>query len=212
MATFQEMKAAVQNALADDSTKAETWAGLGINAGIQVAGLIFEPPEMHAQEPVVAVSSSNYIGHGMTRHLRTEMVYNITGSCPVYPLPFRALNVWWLPTSGNVQFYCLHGQYLHYRPQPTSNETLRFNIVRYPAELQDGQNFPFGTSYDFVIAFATRYAWACKEEVESANMWEKIATDLGAPEQRVAAARMMMKELPDDDISRALQQGLIPTG
>lgn len=198
MTTLLDLTTIIQSNVArvgDEDAKA--WAVRGVNAGMYTAALMFEPPELRTVANGTAVAAGTAIDlTSLQRLLRVDEVYNDTGSQKVWPLNFQQLESLWLPTSGSVSFFALHGWSLYYRPLPFGNEILNIYYFGYPDRLdQDADVFPLHTQHEeFVMSFGTAYTWACLEELEDVDMWMKITDKLTIPEATITQIRRMLRE------------------
>lgn len=198
MTTLGDLRSQVYASIGGrDDADAEMWADRGINAGMLAFALLTEPPECktsgygNALNTGVALDLTTQL----TRHIRLDRVYNVTQSVPVQEVPFRMWDLYPLPTSGYVRYFALHGNTLYYKPTPAGTEQLQFWYFQYPARLDDSSDsYPFTAGEDFVLAFAKRWAWACQEEQEDAQMWAGLASDLLLPDKTVADLRKYMRE------------------
>lgn len=196
MTTFLEIQTElIANLGGRDDTDAIAAIKRGINAGIFAAAFTFEPPELRTTGNLIATNGGgSVLITSLTRPLRIESVYNTTGSAPVYSLPYKMLEILWLPTSGNVQFYSMFGNSMYYKPDPTGNETLLTSYLQYPARLDDDSDlYPFNTAEDYVLVLATAYAFAFLEEGETSAMWAKLGETYGLPEAMVTKIRRVMR-------------------
>jgi len=197
MATLKDLTDEIIRGLGRSDSDAVEFARLGVNGGLYAAAILFEPPELKTSETGTAVNAGTAVDlSALTRLLRVDSVYNTTGSQEVFILPHSLLNVLYLPTTGNVNFYSIYGQSLYYRPLPTGDETLTIYFFSYPTRLYDnGDTFPLGDHMrDFVLSFANAYAWANLEEVEDADMWLKINDKLGLPAATLTQVRRLMQK------------------
>lgn len=192
---YQEVQKSIGRDSAGDAF-AVTVCKRGINIGLFAAALMFEPPELRSRGDLTALSTQDYVLlSGLTRCYRVESVYNSTGENHVYPIPYNRRNMYWLPTSGDVQFWCLYGNTLYYNPTPSASQTLQVSFLGYPVALDaDADVFPFPTLEGYVLALGTEYAWGCLEEPESTGVWNKLAEKYGIPETIVSTIRRRMGE------------------
>ncbi len=187
---YQEIQSSIGRESASDSL-AVTVSKRGVNVGLFAAAFLFEPPELRTTGDLTASNTQDYVAlSGLTRCYRVESVYNSTGSCHVYFLPYTQRQLLWLPTSGYVRFWSLYGNTLYYKPIPSSSETLSVSYFQYPTKLDaDDDTFPFPTLEGYVLGIGTEYAWACLEEGESSQMWSKLADKYSIPETAVSLIR-----------------------
>lgn len=213
MPTLDELRSEVYKAIGNRSgTDEQVWAARGINVGILAFALLTEPPECRTSGYGNAVLAGTVININtqLTRPIRLERVYNVTRSCPVLEVPFRMWDLLWLPTTGYVTYFTLHGYNMYYAPFPTGTEQLQMWYFQYPARLDDGADeYPFKGGEDFVLSFAKRWAWAQLEEKEDSEMWSTIANDLVLPEKLVSDLRKYTREEwgYESNVQRALQPG-----
>lgn len=213
MTTLGEIKTELYKSLGGrDDTEAQTWITRGINAGIMVHALMNEPPELKTFAAVVAPTDRN--GKELTAELgddfiRIEQIYNTTGGCAMYRLPFHMLEVLNLPTGDTVQYYAVHGNYLHARPITVTVQSLQVFYVKYPDRLvSDSDTFPFATGLELVMAIAHRWAWAAMEETDDEKLWSSVSEALGAPETSSAKLRAILgKEFPEDLLKGGSENG-----
>lgn len=190
MTTFLELKTEVREALGGNTNATATDAiERGINAGLVAAAYLFEPPEVKASGSLSATAAAGSVSTStLTRPMLIESVYSATNSVKVYRLGFEMIDMPWVPTTGIIQFYCLRGALLHYRPQ--ADETLTVYYMTRPARLQnDSDNYPFATLEDFVVSFGAEYAWAFLEEGDSSALWSKVADRVSVPEAKLFKVR-----------------------
>ncbi len=204
MTTLLDLTTIIQSNVArPGDVDAKAWAVRGINAGMYAAALMFEPPELRVVEDGTAVAAGTAVDLAtLTRFLRVDEVYNATGSNRVWPLSFQQLQSLWLPSTGGVQYYALHGKSLYYKPLPSGNETLNIYHFSYPVRLSgDSDVFPLDSQHEeFVLSLGTAYTWACQEEVEDVGMWVGLADKFAIPEAQVTQIRRMLREeVPRDD-------------
>lgn len=182
----------------------------GINAGLVAATLLTRPSSMRLSGTVTAVSNAKLVTlTGLTNWALIEEVYNSTGGCRVWPLQFNELDVLPLATSGYVQFYAIFGNYIHYRPQPSTNEDLTAYYLAYPTRVTSGDNLPFDESQDLVFSFAQAFVWAGFEESDSQQMWQKVSDMTGVPFVQITQIRdVLMRQSPNVyDVQNAVPKG-----
>lgn len=181
----------------------------GINAGFLVATLLFEPPEMKVRQSATASSSGTYIDlSNLTRLLRVDKVYNQTAGKDVWPLSYKYIQIAYIEGT-SVQYYGIWGNYMYYKPQPSSNETLYIHTLTYPARLTELSPLPFETYQDFVLSIALGFGWAAHEEPESKAAWDNIAQVLGVSTETFKKARELMhlETSNGNDLRRTVAQG-----
>lgn len=197
MTTLLELENEVLEALGRPSDPtAKEYAKRGINAGVMLAGLLYEPPELRTNGNIVATNAQDYVSIStLTRLHRVEKVYNTTGSNVVWPLPLSRLSVFPMPTSGNVKYYALHGNIMYYRPTPTGNETLNVYYLQHAARLtNDVDAYPFSMHEDFVLSIGVEMSFGFLEEDGMMGAWDKITERLGLPAQTAAKVRQALRE------------------
>jgi hypothetical protein len=207
MATLLELENEVLEAIGrpGDAT-AKAYAKRSLNAGITLAGLLYEPPELRTNGTLIATNAQDYVDMStLTRLMRVEAIWNSTGGDVVWSLPFDRLNVFNLPTTGNVKYYALHGNTLYYKPTPTGNETLDIHFLQYAARLENDEDaYPFTMHEDFVLSIGAEITFGFLEEGEMLESWNAISERLGVPAQTAAQIRQALREEVDiGDIQRA---------
>ena len=116
MTTFLELKTEVREALGGNTDSVAT-SGIerGINAGLVAAAYLFEPPEIKTSGSLSASSGSGSVSTStLTRPMTISSVYSATQSLKLYRLDFEQMDARWVPTSGNILFYCLRLVYSLY--------------------------------------------------------------------------------------------------
>lgn len=197
MTTLLELLTEGYGHMGRSDTTVKTMLTRGINAGLIATVILHEPPEARANSNLTAVAAGTAIdiSSGLTRYLRVEEVYNSTQSQKVWPLNFHQLEAFPMPTGTGVLYYALYGDEMYYKPYPSSNETLKTHYLQYPTRLtDDGDTVPYDFYQDFVLGFASMFAFACIEEGESVQIWERIGQNLGIPFSILARVRGILRE------------------
>ncbi|MCW7076427.1 MAG: hypothetical protein OCU18_03935 [Candidatus Syntrophoarchaeum sp.] len=193
MTTRLDLKNEVRRALGGNDSDAAT-AGIerGLNAGLVAAAYLFEPPEVRETGTLnTASDSGRTVTSSLTRPMAITSVYSTTTDKKIFRLEFEQMDMPWVPSSGDIQYYCLRGSYLYYRPQAA--ETLTVYYLKRPPRLEnDTDAYPFETLEDFVVAFGTAYAWAFLEENENVSMWNVLADRMSIPEARLLQVKQIM--------------------
>lgn len=199
--TLGTLKGEIFNAVARSDDVTAGFAERGINVGIMLYAATHEPPELRTNGSLTALANGNALDlTSLTRFLRIDRIYNATGSNEVYPLSFREIEVLWLPTSGYVQFYAVHGNALYYRPHPTGNEILTAYFLQYPARLADDDTeYPFSTGEDYALMIATAFTWLCFEEDEIGNVWAGLAERFNISQDILNTIRALLREEVRDE-------------
>jgi len=183
MTTFKELKAEVQGALGGiDTTTANLAVARGVNAGVQAAAFLFNPHQLQVSGTLTASAGSGSVSmSSLTGLLLINSVYSQSTGERVHRLRFTDLDMPWVPTSGRILFYSDRGGELYYRPK--ADETLLVYYLKRPDRLvDDTDEYPFDGHEEFVISFASAYAWGYVEEDESSQMWQRISDQVGLPD------------------------------
>lgn len=219
MTTLGEMRTELHRAVGDNSTGTDAILLRAINAGIVAASILFEPPELRTSANITAASTSKTanVANGLTRHLKIDEVWNANANGKVWPLALNEMHALesLMPANGNVLFYALHGQLLHYRPQPTANQTLTvYYLQRANRVVNANDTIPLEDFEEFIMSFAMEFFWAFKEEGESQQGWQQISDRLGIPYGQLAQVRRALRgDAPDDhNVRGAVQPGTVATG
>lgn len=196
MTLLSTVIADLQRATARTDDEAQSLMIRGVNAGVIAAALIYRPGELKTNGSITAVSTANYASLStLSRWMSIDEIQNVTGSCRVWPLEFAELNTLEVPTTGNVLFYAIYGNDIHYRPQPALNETLTVYYFALPARLTAlGDTLPLDDYQDFILSFAQSFVWASLEEPESSAVWQKLTEMTGIPWKEMTQIRDLLTQ------------------
>jgi hypothetical protein len=210
MATFGTLKNIVCTSLGRSDNDTKAIAGRGINAGMILGALLYEPKELRVFQTVATPLAAKYLSLStLTRVLRVDDVYNETGQNKVWGLPFFALEYLTIPSSlTHITFYAIYGERMYVKPVVVPSETLRIGYFQHPAVLtDDGAAFPYPSLEEFAVAFAHSYTWAAFEEPDSSGLWSKITNEWKIPQAIQLQARAILHREAIGDIQRVMQQG-----
>jgi len=212
MTTLGDLLTDLQHATGRSDDAAVQLMERGVNAGIIAASLLYRPAELRESGSLTAASNLKYVSlSSLSRFLTIEEIYNETGSCKVWPLEFSELEVLELPTTGYVKYFAVYGDVLHYRPQPSTNETLTAYYLALPARLTTSTDtLPLDSYQDFIFSFAQAFVWAGFEEGESSAVWQKVADATTVPWQTITQIRdVLNKQVPNVyDVQAAVSKGI----
>ena len=184
---------------AKTSAQAEAIMLRAINAAVVATALLYRPAELKESGSLIATSALKYVSMtALSRFVTIDNIYNITGSCPVWQLELPELDVLQMPTTGNVTFYAIYGDVLHYRPQPASDETLTVYYFALPLRLANlTDTLPLDMYQDFILSFAQSVVWAAYEETEDQAMWQKVSDMTGTPWNQITQIRdILNRQVP----------------
>lgn len=198
MGTIAAMLSEVQEAVGGRSDSIVNNAAYrGFNAGLIAAANKYEPNELHANDTIVVSASGRFVDFttSLTQTLRILNVENTSNSNKkVYFLPYGGLDSYPIPSGDNITFYSLHGKYMHVRPTPTAETTLRAFYIQYPDRIDSSTtDFPWTAHEDYVLMFGKVVAMAVLEESESSEIWSKIGDKLGLTEDMVEVIDRALK-------------------
>ena len=212
MASYDDIETYIKNSVELEDTKTVALMNPAINFGIWLAVVLFEPDDQKQISDLTAVSTANYISHGLTRFLRLDHIYNQTGAKPMWPMSYDQIRAMY--SSGtSAEFYALYGGRLYYAPTPSSNETINAHFLQYPARIGTGENLPFADFEDFITSTAIRFVWATQEETENVDMWGKIVADLSVGGKALTTLKQIMEREGVDvnNLSRVIPKGTPPS-
>lgn len=193
--TFDNIVLAVTDAMGDDSAKAVTWAGRGVNYAQLVAAILFQPPELQKSTSLTLAASGESVSLSALTALRViDSIYNITASRGMHPIEWSRWDVVKPVGAGNATVYCRRGTTLYTAPIPTSSNFLTMYYTDYPSVLTSGDTLSFSNLDPFIVSSAIKFAWAFQEEGESSTLFDKIEETLKLPFTLNAIQRKQLEE------------------
>jgi hypothetical protein len=179
--TFSTLYGYITDAIGQADTLGVNLAKRGVNFGQLLAALLFRPPELHAVGSLAVSGSSASLSGLSTRLHDIKAVYNSTGACNVWLIPYDKWKV--IVPSGEtyIKFYTRFGNTL-YVNQPSASNTLSISYFNVPTSLSnDATQIDFDNYDSFITAIGTRFAFACIEEGESSELFQKVGDAFSIP-------------------------------
>lgn len=176
---------------------ASSMADLAINAGIEMIWLLFDLPESRTLGTITFNSGEKELLVGPTKKLLNILTAdNTTDDIPMGFIPLDLIDTI-CPSDGIVRFYSRDGDSFLVRDTPSKTTIIEIRYTTHPPRLTDGSQFiPFNGYDSQLVAVATAITWACLEEVESSDLWNKVAQALNIPYVEALKVRKVLEGLP----------------
>jgi hypothetical protein len=196
--TLLTFKQRLRGPLGRDDSTADAFIARGVNFGCILAALLFDPPELSASGSLAIAGSGTSVPLTTLTRLRLiKEIYNSTGQCKVWEIPFSRFNFVVPAETGNVRFYARDGNTLHVKPSPVAPNTLLTYYNQFPAVVDANTQEISITDKDSLIeSYALAYAFGCLEETEQGAFWQKLGDILMVPEAVLLKARRYLEGGP----------------
>lgn len=187
----------ITDAVGNDDVTTTAMAMRGLNMAQVMGAFLYNPPELNVSGNLTVSASGTSVALSTLTNLNSIAdIYNTTGSCPVSPIPVMKWNYILPAFSGTVytKFYTRFGGTLWVNA-PTAQNTLLVKYFKLPTTLTAGGDSVGYDGFDsFLVSVATMFVWACKEEGESAAIFEKFMTSFNSAFQVDAKQKGSIEE------------------
>lgn len=181
MTTYLEFKNFVYTNIARDSS--DTLAALvvpkAVNYAIDIAAILFKPPELSTSANLTLTAGTTYITVTQ-KFIDIITAYNTSDSNKLWFIPYELFNSL-KPSTTSIKYFSLFGTRLYVNTSSLADKTITIYYVAHPTELSaDDDEIEFTQHDAFIISIATALCFAVLEEGDSADIWARVGDAFGA--------------------------------
>jgi hypothetical protein len=162
-----------------------------INYSTLLAAILFEPPELMMANSITILANANSanISSYLTNHLDVKSVYNSTGSCKMWCVPWEGWEIVVPANVGAVKYFTIFGDTIYVKDTPVANTVLAISCSAYPSDVVNGTDtISFDHHDSFIVSTALGIARAFFEKgvnIEQAMNMITLPLSLGARARQI---------------------------
>ena len=196
--TFGEVKTDLYSALGRNDSVAVSVANFAINYAIQIVSAIYDVGEVRQLgELTFSVGEDELLVADTARLNDVIKARNTTDDVEMGFISIEMLDSV-VPTTGKPKFYSRDGDAILIRPTPAVETVVLLRYTMFPEWVtQDGDDLPLEVYEPQIVSIALAIAWSSFEEVDSAQLWAKIAEISGVSYTKAMQARKILEGRPE---------------